>query len=132
MAQHPNLISSVLKFKCPKCQEGNLFCNKRIYHFKGFYDMPKECPRCGQDFEPESGFYLGAMYVSYAITIALNMAIFVVLLILESYTLTTFFIIAGPALLIALPYIFKISRSIWIAMMIKYDSQAIKNYEAQH
>ena len=35
-------------------------------------------------------------------------------------------------LLITLPYIFKISRAIWLAIMVKYDPDAIKNYEAQH
>ena len=92
----------------------------------------KECPKCGQDFQMEPGFYFGAMYVSYALTIAINVAIFVALLVFKVYSLTNFFIVAGIVLLITLPYIFKISRSVWIAMMIKYDSHAIENYEAQH
>jgi len=94
--------------------------------------MPAECDKCGQDFEPETGFYLGAMYVSYALTIALNVAIFVALLVFQCYSLTNFFIAAGIFLVITLPYVFKISRSIWIAMMVKYDPNAIKNHEAQH
>lgn len=132
MSQNPNILSSILRFKCPKCHEGDLFCNKHIYQIKGFFKMPKACNKCGQDFEPETGFYLGAMYVSYALTIALNVSIFVALLIFEAYSLTNFFIVAGILLVITLPYVFKISRSIWIAIMIKYDPNAIKNYEAQH
>ncbi len=33
--------------------------------------MYEECPHCGVRLEPEPGFYQGAMYVSYAFTVAL-------------------------------------------------------------
>ena len=132
MSQNSNVFLSIMRFKCPKCREGDLFCNKNIYQFNGFFKMPKECEKCGQDFEPETGFYLGAMYVSYGLTIALNVAIFVALLVFRCYNLTNFFIVAGIALVATLPYVFKISRSIWIAMMVRYDPNAIKNHEAPH
>ena len=70
----PNFLSSILQLKCPKCRQGDLFCNKSSYKYKGFFDMPKKCSECGQDFEIETGFYYGAMYVSYALTIALTVA----------------------------------------------------------
>ncbi|RSK46886.1 DUF983 domain-containing protein [Hymenobacter rigui] len=28
--------------------------------------MPEDCPVCGQHYEPEPGFFWGAMYISYA------------------------------------------------------------------
>ena len=77
MPQNPNIVSSILMCKCPKCHEGNLFKNKRIYKYKGYFDMPNNCPKCGQDFQIEAGFYLGAMFVSYAFTVALTVAVFV-------------------------------------------------------
>lgn len=131
MTQDPNVIKSVLKMKCPKCHEGNLFSNKSIYKYKGFFDMPHYCPKCNQSFRVETGFYLGAMYVSYALTIALNVSVFVALMVLNSYSLPLFFTIAGISTLIAMPYIIKISRSIWIAMTISYDPKAIEHY-AEH
>jgi len=94
--------------------------------------MPDRCPKCNQDFIIEPGFYFGAMYVSYALTIAINIAVFVVLLVFNIYSLTNFFIAAFFTLLISLPYIFKISRVIWMAMMVSYDPNAINNYETQH
>ena len=33
--------------------------------------MPERCPVCGQDYQIEPGFYLGAMWVSYTVVIAL-------------------------------------------------------------
>lgn len=132
MAQNPNVVKSILKMKCPKCHEGDLFCNKNIYKFKGFLDMPNYCPKCNQSFRIESGFYLGAMYVSYALTIALNVSVFVALMTFDAFTLTNFFTTAGILSLVCMPYIVKISRSIWIAMTISYDPNAIKDYEAQN
>ncbi|MBF9239741.1 DUF983 domain-containing protein [Hymenobacter sp. BT683] len=33
--------------------------------------MPAVCPVCGQPTEPEPGFYYGAMFVSYAFSVAI-------------------------------------------------------------
>lgn len=117
----PNILSSILTFKCPRCREGDLFYNKKTYQYKGFFDMPKNCPKCNQDFQIETGFYYGAMYVSYAITIALIVAVFTTLVLFNLFTIELFLIVDSIILLITLPYVFKVSRSIWIAMMIPYD-----------
>ncbi len=124
----PKLISSVLQLKCPKCRKGDLFCNKSSYQYKGFFDMPKKCTECGQDFEIETGFYYGAMYVSYALTIAITVAVFVALSVLNVFSIGLFLITDLIVLLLALPYVFRVSRSIWIALMIKYDKNAIKHH----
>jgi hypothetical protein len=91
--------------------------------------MPKKCPKCGQDFEIETGFYYGAMYVSYAITIALIVAVFTALIVFNIFSIELFLLLDFIALLITLPYVFKVSRSIWIALMIKFDPRAIEKYE---
>lgn len=31
--------------------------------------MPESCPVCGQHYEPEPGFYWGAMYISFAFAV---------------------------------------------------------------
>ena len=125
----PKAIPSVLKLKCPKCREGNLFVNKSSYKYKGFFDMPRKCPKCGQDFEIETGFYYGAMYVSYALTIAITVAVFVALTVFNLFSIGTFLICDVVALLVTMPYITRVSRSIWIALMVKYNPNAIKNNE---
>jgi len=126
-----NSISSVLKLKCPKCREGDLFINKSSYQYKGFFDMPDNCTKCGQDFQIETGFYYGAMYVSYAITIAITVAIYVALTVLNFFSIALFLITDVVALFITLPYVFKLARSIWIALIIKYDANAILKHEQQ-
>lgn len=125
----PNVIHSTLAMKCPKCREGNLFVNKNSYQVKGFFDMPKNCSKCGQDFEIETGFYYGAMYVSYALTIAITVAIFVALVVFNIFSITTFLLADFIVLLFATPYVTRVSRSVWIALMVKYNPNAIQEYE---
>ena len=132
MSKNSSIFRSVLKIKCPKCHEGDMFCNKNVYQFKGFFDMPDYCPKCNQDFQMEAGFYLGAMFISYALTIAQNVALFVAFVTFNAYSLVPFLITAAIFLIITGPYILKVSRSIRIAFSINYDPNAIKDYEAQH
>ena len=132
MGQSPHLITSILKCKCPKCHEGNLFTNRNMYKYKGYFDMPDHCSKCGQDFQIEAGFYLGAMFVSYACTVALTVAIFVAFTIFNAYSLVPFLIATGIILTLTTPFILKISRSIWISFSVRFDSNAITNYAAQN
>lgn len=67
-------LYSIIHCKCPKCMEGDLFIHRSAYTLKGMFDMPDRCPVCGQDFQIEPGFYLGAMWVSYPIVIAMIIA----------------------------------------------------------
>jgi uncharacterized protein (DUF983 family) len=48
---------------CPRCRDGKIF--------RGRMSMNPECPTCGLCFERESGYFLGAMYVSYALAVPL-------------------------------------------------------------
>ena len=128
MSQKSTLIS-VIALKCPKCHAGDLYLNKSIYKYKDFFNMPDYCPKCNQDFQIETGFYLGAMFVSYALTVALNITIFIAFVIFNAYEMVTFLITAGVTLIVTLPYIAKVSRSIWIAFNVQYDPKAIENYE---
>lgn len=48
----------MLRQRCPRCLEG------RIY--KQGLDMNASCPTCGLTFEREPGYFIGAMYISYA------------------------------------------------------------------
>ena len=125
------MLPSILGLKCPKCRKGDLFTHKNMYRVKGFFDMPKECPNCGQDFEPETGFYFGAMYVSYGLTVALSVAVFAITIIFDIYSLGLFLLLNGIALLTLLPYIFRVSRSIWISIIVKYDPPKDADKKAQ-
>ena len=49
---------------CPRCRTGKIF---RTSIFRIFPKMHERCPVCELKFEREQGYFLGAMYFSYAI-----------------------------------------------------------------
>lgn len=65
MAAHDSTPLALLAQKCPRCHQGNLFTHS-AYNLARFTDMPAGCPVCNFQYEPEPGFYWGAMYISYA------------------------------------------------------------------
>lgn len=62
-------ILPVLKCKCPRCKQGDIFKFplSKVSHFS---EMNSHCANCGASFEPEPGFYFGALYVSYGFNVA--------------------------------------------------------------
>ena len=82
--------------------------------------MHVHCPSCNLKYEPEPGFFYGAMYVSYALSIMLvGLTWFVFTLAGFEFWAVIWTII--PLLLIAIPFLFKISRAIWMNLFIHYD-----------
>ena len=83
--QQLSLVKSELKAaihaKCPKCRTGDMFANS-MYGFKG-QKMNDTCPHCGFKFETEPGYFYVAMFVSYALNVALLITLGVV-----TYTIT--------------------------------------------
>ncbi|MEB2776118.1 DUF983 domain-containing protein [Algoriphagus sp. D3-2-R+10] len=92
--------------------------------------MNKVCSHCNQSFEPEPGYYFGAMFISYAINTALFITAWVMLeVIYPVYSLSLLLSVIGVAAILCFPLIFRLSRSIWIAIFIPYSKEkAIQNY----
>ncbi len=132
MAQDSNIVKSTLNCKCPKCHEGDLFLNTKTYQFKNFLEIHDNCKACDQDFQIEAGFYLGAMFVSYALTVAICVAVFVAFITFNAYSLIPYLIATGISLTLLTPYTLRLSRSIWITFSVRYDPNAIKKYAAQN
>lgn len=126
-------IYSILTFTCPRCQEGKLFVKSSAYS-KGMTEMNKKCPHCGEPFEREPGFYYGAAYVSYALTVALWIAVLVALIVFDAIGLIEYSFTENPILflslgigllLVLLPVLYRLSRAIWINFFVKYREDAI-------
>ncbi len=118
-------IKAALKFKCPRCGEGDLFQAQNPYKQGSMFEMDTNCSKCGLKYEKEGGFFYGAMYMSYMLNIGLFvMATVLWYVLLEdkidwriyigSYVLTTILLV---------PVLFRLSRSIWLMIMIKYEPQ---------
>lgn len=122
-----SLLGSVLKNKCPRCSKGDLFLTKNPYSFSDIDKMPDTCPNCGQKYWIEPGFYYGAMYVSYALTIALSVAVFVAMIVLWEFDIKWYLGLNLAAMAVLFPLIFRLSRSIWAHIFIRPEKK--ENHE---
>jgi uncharacterized protein (DUF983 family) len=67
-------IGSILRARCPACHQGAIM--------RGIVRMNPRCPSCGYDFNPEDGFHLCAMSISFLLTGLLTIPPLVLLKIL--------------------------------------------------
>ncbi|MDX9749653.1 MAG: DUF983 domain-containing protein [Flavobacteriales bacterium] len=111
-------LGSVLALKCPYCREGDFFLS-HPYDLRRAGDTPNACPQCGGRFSIEPGFYYGAMYVSYALTVAAAVACWVVLQVFApglSLHATVLAIIG--VLVVGTPWFYALSKVIYANMFL--------------
>lgn len=121
-----NYIAALLKNKCPRCREGDLFCTHTAYK-KGFMKMNDKCPVCSQKSEIEIGFYYGAGYVSYALTVAISVSTFIAWWVLIGLSVDdnrVFYWLGFNALLLIIlqPWLMRLSRTTWLSFFVKYNA----------
>ncbi|MGA8500457.1 MAG: DUF983 domain-containing protein [Candidatus Sulfotelmatobacter sp.] len=107
----------ILRQRCPRCRTGSIF---PYSIFRGFPKMHDRCPFCDLKFDREPGYFLGAMYVSYALGVAI-VALFAALLwSVTGWWITKDIIWAVVLFLPLAPTITLFARVLWI-----YLDQAI-------
>jgi len=121
MSQPGSFLYSVLTVKCPRCREGNMFPEGTLYSTK-FADMHENCPCCGQVFEPEPGYYYGAMYVSFGFNVAIFLAVlFILYQFVDDVTIAMMMGVVAVTVIGLLPIIYRLSRVLWINIFIRYE-----------
>ena len=88
--------------------------------------MPECCEVCGQKYELEPSFYYGSMYVSYAFSVAIFVAVFIISKLFLGLDIWTTLAILGVVLLVISPWVFRLSRATWINLFVKFDPQVQK------
>ncbi|MEY8868313.1 DUF983 domain-containing protein [Flavobacteriaceae bacterium 144Ye] len=112
-------VIAALTCKCPKCKNGKIFNNRGNLLLLNIPKMNDKCPVCNYKFERETGFFFGAMFVSYGLAVAQMIASLVVFwYFIDLSPLRVFAIIATIAVLLG-TINFKLSRSIWIYIFYK-------------
>lgn len=107
-----SLKQAILKEKCPRCREGDLF--KQPALSVGFYKMHERCSTCNQTFEPEPGFYFGAMFISYAMAVAMSVICWIILYFLLNPPFEAYVIVILFVNVVLLPFIFRFSRTLFL------------------
>lgn len=120
MAFRTSKVYSIVSCSCPRCHTSNMFVNKNPYKLENWDKMHTDCPTCHLHFEQEPGFFQGAMYVSYALGVALSLMV-LIFNVFIGFNTTQFFISNTLALIVFAPLLFRWARSLYLTIFIKYD-----------
>ena len=105
---------ALLALRCPRCHRGKLF-SRPATSLTGFTEMPAECPVCGQTFEPEPGFYFGAMYISFGFAVGIFAVCGVLLYYLAGDPSVWVYVVAVAVVTLATtPLTFRYSRAVML------------------
>lgn len=117
-----NTILTILRLKCPRCHEGNLF-EGSAYNPKTIINMPAHCPKCNQAFFLEPGFYFGAMFVSYMLSVGIGLVVFTLLWSTSGFDKKVYFMRSAVettfVLVLLFPIVLRLSRAIWLTIFYK-------------
>ena len=118
----PTLRSALLYGKCPRCRRGDIF-KFSLKQTARFADMNSHCLHCGVSFEPEPGFYYGAMFVSYGFNVMLFIALWLILYIVFDPSDIVYILVIPLGSVLFTPIFFRYARILFLYMFggIKFD-----------
>jgi uncharacterized protein (DUF983 family) len=116
-------IYSIVTCTCPRCHTGKMFKPGWGLPFWNFGVMQQRCDVCDLNFTPEPGFYFGASYMSYIFGVAISGATWIAMWLLNIDDTIPLLITITSLVLLAAPYNFKISRSSWLNIFVKYKKE---------
>ena len=105
-----SVLHDALHLHCPYCKQGRVLARwpNRIY---------PECPQCGLSFFREQGYYIGGMIITYGLTLAVVIPVFLVSLLLPDWRIVSdngrfalWVLFAVPLSFALMPY----SYSLWL------------------
>lgn len=119
---------AILKTKCPRCHRGDVY--KHPVYSTRFHETNRICSHCGLMFEREPGFFFGAMYISYAFTIAILLGTSFVLYFGFSNAPSWVYLVSVPLVcILLLPLTFRYSRILYLYAFggVSYDRSYAKD-----
>lgn len=120
-------LTHLVKGDCPHCHQSKVFTHRQFYHPTKFSQMNEKCSHCGGSFLPEPGFYVGAMYVSYALAIPVAFLLAMGLYYGVGVSEVTAMVSMVAGIVLFTPINFRLSRLIWLYMLgtaAKYQPKA--------
>jgi len=102
------MLGRARRLRCPRCGEGKLFT--------GWFTMAARCAFCGITFEREQGYFVGAIYVNYAVTVSIAVTGYLVLWARVGLSTTVQLALWIPFVIVFPLWFFRYSRSLWLAL----------------
>jgi len=116
----PSTLRSIFQQRCPRCRMGRIF---RYSIFRGFPKMCERCSICDLKFEREPGYFLGAMYISFGLALAIIALIAALLWAITGWWITNDVIWALILFLPLAPSISLFARVLWIYLDQTFDPE---------
>jgi len=101
-------LGRALRLRCPRCGEGRLFT--------GWFAMPARCAFCAMPFERAQGYFVGAIYVNYAVTVGIAVGGYLVLWNTTTLSTSAQLALWMPFVVLFPLWFFRYSRSFWLAV----------------
>ena len=117
----PSTFGSIFRQLCPRCRSGRIF---RSSIYWGFPKMNDRCLECGLHFNREPGYFLGAMYISYGLALAVILLFGIVLWALTHWRVDKVAIWAVLVFLPFAPMLTFLSRVLWIYLDQTFDPES--------
>ncbi|SHF75706.1 DUF983 domain-containing protein [Flavobacterium defluvii] len=124
MLKKGSKLNSILTGSCPKCQKESMYSDKNPLHLTNVLKMNDHCSHCGLKYLIEPSFFYGAMYVSYALNVAVGIAAFIISFVFFGASVKDSFIAIVITLIVLFPFVLRLSRNLYINMFISYDPKA--------
>ena len=121
MLKKGSKLYSILTGTCPKCQEESMYQDKNPLHLSKLLKMNEKCSHCGLHYQIEPSFFYGAMYVSYAMNVALGVAAFIISYVIFNSNLKTAFAVILISTILLYPFVLRWARNIYINMFVSYE-----------
>jgi uncharacterized protein (DUF983 family) len=104
-------LRAILHQRCPRCRVGSIF---RYSIFRGFPKMFERCSICDLKFQREEGYFLGAMYISFALALVIIAILSALLWFVTGWWITKVVTWAVVLFLPLAPAISLFARVLWI------------------
>jgi uncharacterized protein (DUF983 family) len=102
------VLARGLRLQCPRCGAGAVF--------DGWFRMQTHCVACDLAFEREPGYFVGAIYVNYALTVAVVMPGYLALDAIFGASLLTQLACWVTFVLVFPVWAYRYSKSLWLAV----------------
>ena len=118
-------LQALTAARCPRCRQGKIFAAP-WWQVTKFSRMHEHCPHCGLRYEVEPGFFFGAMFISYAVSVGIMISIGALSFVVfnDPDNIWLYYIIPITlASLAAVPFNFRISRLVMLYLFsgVRYE-----------
>lgn len=122
--KRPGMLAALFTMKCPSCRREKVFLNKSIFPLDKLVELKDECSVCGQRFKSERNNGGGINYALTVVLFFLNLCWYwpIFGLSYEDNSVWQYLIVSTIIVLIAQPYLMRLSRMIYLYLYVGFGN----------